>query len=646
MATALRSLRLYPPSSPMPRQSVDAALVALTEYFEAGRPVLSLSLAREGFAIGPDPVGASIPGARELSDELREHGVAELDILPPVTAEEIIAFLMQTSRPHDEVREEGGLAVLCAAEGIENIRVTDVLLTVIDQNAAADDDEDVEAFLQELAADPDKFAAWFSAAALGDPAGFSEGLEELMRATGTLGRPALVRTLAAAFARQAPEAKDSLLSLAMGPGEIRGLTAQMFSLMESSDIASSILGGRFGKNMLSLSSALTDLPLERVTNEVRAEVQSMLPGTGHTAREADFLTHMLDVRALTEPEAPLVDADRTYRAVAQAAAIRDEDVARARVAVEASGGALNAAGVRTMLSLLDQQNDFELYCAGIDNLAGIVPRLVEEGDLALASRVITELANRQANPTGPWPDLSARFDVALETAAGARTMSALLDQVVADPSQLPVARDIVRYAGEGSGAALVEQAIAHKSEGLAVAEELLGRRVVDLLNAAAPTAQWFRLGPVVQRLAQEGDTRSIATIEALMHRPDEQSRREVATALAAVGGPAASRLLAVALRDPSTEVSIIAARAIARSGEPGSAALLSTRLGEIDLDNADFLMGRELIAALARTSDPAADEALAKLASRRAIIKRGHFSEVQALVAQAQQVRVQGGATR
>ena len=56
------------------------------------------------------------------------------------------------------------------------------------------------------------------------------------------------------------------------------------------------------KNMLSLSSALTNLPLDRCTAEVRAQVQAMLPAQGHTEKEADFLNHMLSVRARVEPE--------------------------------------------------------------------------------------------------------------------------------------------------------------------------------------------------------------------------------------------------------------------------------------------------------------------------------------------------------
>jgi len=79
---------------------------------------------------------------------------------------------------------------------------------------------------------------------------------------------------------------------------------------------------------------------------------------------------------------------------------------------------------------------------------------------------------------------------------------------------------------------------------------------------------------------------------------------------------------------------------------PGSAALLAARLSELDVDTNDFLLARELITGLARTPEPAADEALAKLGSRRALIKRGHFTEVQQLVARAQAVRARDGVAR
>jgi hypothetical protein len=102
-------------------------------------------------------------------------------------------------------------------------------------------------------------------------------------------------------------------------------------------------------------------------------------------------------------------------------------------------------------------------------------------------------------------------------------------------------------------------------------------------------------------------------------------------------------LLGSALRDPSEEVATAAARALAKSTVPGSAALLGARLAELDVDNTDFAFAREVIGALARCPEPAADEALNRLATRRALIKRGHFAEIQQLAAQAIEVRQRGG---
>ena len=70
---------------------------------------------------------------------------------------------------------------------------------------------------------------------------------------------------------------------------------------------------------------------------------------------------------------------------------------------------------------------------------------------------------------------------------------------------------------------------------------------------------------------------------------------------------------------------------------------LRARLDELDVDGKDFAVARELIGALAHTGDPGATEVLAGLASRRALIKRGHFAEVQDLANQALSQRAKAG---
>ena len=71
-----------------------------------------------------------------------------------------------------------------------------------------------------------------------------------------------------------------------------------------------------------------------------------------------------------------------------------------------------------MLALMDEQTDFERYCRSAENLAGIVPHLIEQGDLALASQRPRRARSRQSHNTGPWPELSARLESAIAVAAG------------------------------------------------------------------------------------------------------------------------------------------------------------------------------------------------------------------------------------
>jgi hypothetical protein len=643
LAAAAKSLRLYPPTSPIPAQSVESAIQALNAFFSEGAPSLSLTVAREGFSWEGQPVAASVMGVAELVQDLREHGVAEVDIAPTCTGNEILGFLTAVLDEPESVRDRGGISAVTEAAGVSSIRVVDVRLTVAEM-VGPGEGEDFEEFLRNLAKDPEKLAAWFAAASKGDPKAFEESLMELVRVSGPSGYQDMLSALSAAFANQDHDAKDALLGLAIEKGPTRDLTGSMFGMLSSSDIAGSIVGGAFGRNMLSLSTALTKLPLEDVTAQVRAEVQAMLPGQGHTNKEADFLHHMIDVRERKDPEPALADADGTYRQVLDTTKLDEEAIRQAREAVQSSQGFVSAAGVRTILRLLDQQQNFELYCNSVNSLAHMVPKLIEQGDLALAKKVLGELSRRESLEVGPWPDLSRRMQEALAAAAGPQSMAALVSAVTADPSRLSEAKEMMLFAGEPGHAALVSAAIQLKGPGLEMAEHLIGRRLLDMLAAQAAGVEWFQVGPIAARLAREGDARSVQVLQNLLSKGDEQSRREVVSAIAETGGPAASRLLAAALRDANAEVAATAARAIGKAAKPGSAVIITARLDELDIDTSGFALARELIAALARLPEAEAGQALEKLGARKALIKRGHFTEIQDLVAQALQYRQRGGA--
>lgn len=641
IAASGKALRLYPATSPIPRQAVDSAAAGIEAYL-VDNPVLAFTVARDGLAWPGSGSTSAIPGIADLADRLRDHGIAEIAFLPGCTAAELMAFLGVVMLPAEEVHASGGIAALLASENVDAVRVTEVQLTVVD-SAGPGDDVDLDEFLRDLVEEPAALSTWLAASSAADPSAFREGLEELLHvAEPNFDR--FVASFAEAFRAQEAAGKDAVLGLAFDVGEMRHLVGCMLALLETGQIAESLVGGVYGQNMLSLSSALTGLPLASRTPEVTDDVLSLLPASGHSEREVAFLEHMIDVRENPEPEPALVERDPTIRAVADAATLPRDVVARARDAVADSSAALNAASVRTMLLLLDQQHDFDLYCRTAETLALSVQRLVEQGEIPLAARVVGELSARESRSVQPWPELAGQLQAAIATAVGQRTMSALIKACVERPSVVPAAHDLMSIAGDPGARAFTTEAIALGSDGLRVADELLGRRLTDLLNVLAPSTPWYLLRPVAERLARAGDQRSIATLAGILRRGDEQARREVIEGLAAAGGTAVTPLLADALADPKPDVAIVAARALGTSAVPDATRLLTDRLRDLDLDGRDFLLAQEIIGALARLPDSEAEVVLDRLSHRRQLIKRGHYAEVQDLVRQAMAYRARGGA--
>lgn len=639
LTSAAKALRLYPPTSPIPRQSVEAAVAALADFLTS-EPVLTLRVARDGLAWAGETIAPGAPGAGDLADALRDHGVAEVAFTPGTSADDLLAFLGPVLEKPEDIRARGGLAAIMASAGVDAVRVSDVTLTVVETDALMPEDADADEFLRELAGDPSKLAMWINAVAKGDPQTMAAGLADLARAAG--GGDKLAMTLAACFDRVEREGRDTLFGLALDESPLRAMFAGMMERLPTGTIAETLASGNLGVNMLSMSSALTRLPLAQRMSDVLKQIEEILPAMGRAAKEIGFLEHMVEVRGLPEPEQALADEKPFYRKVAEIAKVDGAQIDAAREGVKESATHTDERAAATMLQLLDQQKDFALYCRTLEGLAGMVPSFVEREELNLAARIVDELASRESRAVQPWPELTGRLRSAIDAAVSNRTTRALLRAVAQDETAVPQARGIMSRAGDQATAAFVEEALALKPNGLAVAEKVVGRRIVDMLAAAAPRAQWFQVGQLVARLATESDQRSQQAIEGVLRRADEQSRREAASGLAAVGGPGVVHHLGSLLADPSAEVAIVAARALGRQTAPGTAAALSARLDAIDTDGKDFLLAREIIGALAHTGDGGADAVLTKLAGRRSLMKRGHFAEIQELVRQADAERRKG----
>lgn len=640
LTTAAKTLRLYPASSPIPMQAMQTATDSLSSVL-ATQPTLALVVTRDGFSFLGKPVNAA--GAADLADLLTSHGVAEVDFLPGCAAAELSAFMSVMLKDPAEVIAEGGAAAALAMTGASNVVVSEVVLTTAVAELA--ETEDIDAFLRELAGDERKLAAWLAAAAAGDPSALSDGLAELARAVGPDGIDALQSTLGKAYLAQDTPARDALVGLALAGDEGAPVLQGMMRSLRPSEVAASLADGLYAKNMLSMSNVLASIPFTSL-DAIIDELRPMLAEEGHTARELEFLNRMLDARANAGREMPLADRHLDYQRVAEFAVIDPGSLQAARSEIGASASLANTRTVNTMLSLLDQQQDFALWSRTLQNLASIVPSLIEQGDVALADRVLADLASREARTTRPWPGLAEQMREAFGRATSQSAMAALVGAVLDDPAHGEAAESILKRVDQAAQQRFVAAALDQRQRGgIEAAERLLGRRMAGLLVSLAGEVQWFQAGPVALRLSHENDLHARDALLGLARRPDERSRQEVAKALAESSSALGVSVLAELLKDPALEVAVTAARALGRCPGPGTAMALERHLDSLDWTGKDYPLAREILGALARTPDTDAARVLEKIASQRALIKRGHFAEVQDLARQALASR-QKGASR
>lgn len=644
LAAAAKTLRLYPPTSDIPRQSVETLLGTLETRLQTS-PALTFELARDGFTVAGTAVGAGVPGARDISDQLRAHGAADVTFAQSVDTDQLLKFLTTILAPPEQTRGDGGLASALAAAGVRSVTVSGVHLTLSDQ-AVPGEGEDVDEFLKGLAADAGRLSQWVEAGAKGDPAAFAESLAELSHAAGQAGRPDLVRTLGTAFSGLDATGKDALLSAGIGRSGDLSLIADLLKTLAPGDVADALVGGPRGGNALQLSSAVNGLPLGERLGPVLAEVQSMMQAEGHTEAEVAFFDRMVQARQSGRVEAPLADRQASYRQVAQAAQVSPEELSESlgRTQTEAQTG--DERSVETMLSLLDRHDDFDAWCRGLDALTAMVPRLINRGELALADRIVEEMGARAAQTDKPWPELTDKAREAIAKALSPRAVHSLLAAVARDPSSAEAARRILVHGGEAAQKTIVMSALASSEpDAMQAAELLVGRRMEDLLAEVAPQVKTPQIATLVRRLAASSGPRAAQALDGIVMRPDAKSRQEAAKGLMR-GGMAAVRHLQALLKDADIEVAIMAARALGTTGLSPAAAALTHHLEEMNVDGKDFPLAREIMQALGRMPDAEARDALTRLAARRALFKTGHFAEVQKVAKEALKAQQKLEATR
>lgn len=628
LGAAWRALRLYPPGSPMALDVATTTCKAIEDYLQA-EPSLRLEVVREGFVLrGLDGVQAA-PGIDDLVEALALHGIGELHFIAPPAADELMGLLALVQMQPHQLHEEGGMQKGLAQANVTAIKAVAVTLAKVEALPEIPEEE-AERFLQELAGDPNRLAMWLRSLLTADDEGLTEGILTLATAAGDV--RVFGRTLALAFGELDADERDRLLESSITIEPLREVMTEMLANLSAVEITAAIRGGGYGASMLSMSYALAALPLGARADEIDRETEEALQAADTHAAQIEFLRRLTSARRAGVAEAPLETAQPYYAAAAAAVVLEPAQLAAAGEGF-ARGIALDPAGVATLLYLLDSSPDITAYTAVLGAISRAVPALFETGGQALALRVIDEVMHRLASTDKAWEGLDVHFAQAVEIMCGPRSMNAILLRPIEEA--VPIVRSLVSLCGEPAALHLAAASIESTSEhSLETAEQVLGRRLAELLAPSAATVDDNRAAKLAELFARDGGPRCTQALRQMAERPEDRVRLETARGMAAAGGPAMYATMPKLLADSSMNVAAFAARMLGHHQTPEAVAILVARLDEVEGDG-DLTLARDIISALAASPQPAVDAALERAASKGGRLRKGKYAEVRQLAADA-----------
>jgi len=684
LSTTMKSQRLYPTGSDIPRRSAQDALEALRLAIGV-EPYLELTVARDGLHYGEAGMFPRSESFLAFAREFYKRNLAAVRFHAAVTAEEINRFLSLIIEPAEDVAARGGVESGLSELGVANISVSEASTRIVETTVPGGltedqdlSDEEIQRTIEEIFANPaydQQRDMQVLLRVMGDKLALSEYLKQApergtVEGVQFLARrvEALIRGIRTAMPAEREAAlteiaeaireleltergrlyRDHLLSNArydeavidlierLGRDEILDALIAQFE-----DSAEGIEGlARAVRQLASMSSSAGEDELNIILSELAAK------GMGDSFIHG--MTEAISPKRITNIDQLRTDATRSSGVVLGLAGINSDGEmallsgeALEPIREEAGRGTSDGDIVGALVTVATLEQRLEQFSAVMTNVEDSVGYLVEAGETDVAADVAEVLAHAMSDPATPDAHRVRMAKVVSNIARPESLMkvTSTLRRHRTDSAEYAACKRLLGVLGESALDPLLEI--------LAEEQDMSARKsLIDLISISAPDyitelgarladKRWYLVRNVVSILASTRSPEALPHLQRTLRHQDARVRRETIRGLSMIRTVMSDSMLIAGLEDEDVQTVQLAARYLGSLKATAAVAALEQVAQGLGRGNREMPARLEAISALARIAAPPSLGVLRELAARRGIFGGGRDREVREAAAEA-----------
>ncbi len=575
IARALNStnnaIQLYPPESPMPRESAAGFLAALERYlmFE---PHLQLVVSVDSLSLEGEDICGQSPSLQRFAFQLHSRQVGQIRFLPGLDTEECVTFLRILAIDPETIKAKGGLEKALTVKAVRHISVVDLAQEAAAESGggAAPVEETtrvagVAALRPEvlIEADPAATTLWLRqnaeeiasrglagpeagaalATVLSEGAGMAAGFEGGVRAQA-------MDNLASAIGSLDASSRHELLSILLktqdgGAGALQAILSRIEDADLSGALAhesrrtgldpSQLIGTdsldeeRRARVAAQAREAAPKAPPQAPTPDVRRSMAPSLPRYSRKGDDFQFSPSQLatEAREFTQPE-------------------RDSLLHAPREAVE--GELMRSA--TTLLYLLNRSDEEAAAAETIESMLGLVEHALSRAQVGVLVRIVCGLRLKQerCEPSSP---LTHRIDQAIDQLSSPEFASGVIRLLTGDPHTLEAATEYFLSAHAVAQEAAIDVLGTDASQELKRQVQAifakLGVRAIGVTERHVSDSRWPVALYCVQILAKMREPRVVPALRRAISHDEPRVVEQAVKCLGEIGGREAEEALCFAL---------------------------------------------------------------------------------------------------